>query len=187
MAKTVPLGLTRQEIQQQEWEVSDPHPGRLSGPGAVLGGPTSQESWQRCLKCPFTASEPHPSPSTTAAAFLAFQAGAPESECENLPCVFLPSSKSGRAWNTACAPRDPPPQVSRVGTQTCRRPAPLQVCSALGAPQGALGWCPPRRRRLPVLEAGNDLCPSGGLGNWFLNIPLPLADSQADSSRRQRG
>ena len=104
------------------------------------------------------------------------------------PCGWGPPALQQPAPGLSLPPpRDPPPQVSRVGTQTCSRPAPLQVCSALGAPQGALGWCPPRRRRLPVLEAGNDLCPSGGLGNWFLNIPLPLADSQADSSRRQRG
>lgn len=38
MGKTVPLGLTLQEIQQQEWEVSaPPPPGRVSGPGQFWG------------------------------------------------------------------------------------------------------------------------------------------------------
>lgn len=39
MGKTVPLGLTLQEVQRQEREVSAPPPRKSLRTGAVLGGP----------------------------------------------------------------------------------------------------------------------------------------------------
>lgn len=96
-----PWGLTLQEIQQQEWEVSAPPPGRVSGPGQFWG-PCQARVLAEMPEMPIYCLQSPPSPSTTAAAFLAFQAGAPERACENLPCTFLPSSKSWRAWNTDC-------------------------------------------------------------------------------------
>lgn len=102
MGKTVPLGLTLQEIQQQEWEVSAPPPQEESQDRGSSEGPCQVRVLAEMPEMPIYCLRAPPSPSTTATAFLAFQAGAPERACENLPCTFLPSSKSWRAWNTDC-------------------------------------------------------------------------------------
>ena len=103
MGKTVPLGLTLQEVQRQEREVSAP-PQEESQDRGSSGGPCQVRVLAEMPEMPIYCLRAPPSPSTTATAFLAFQAGAPESACENLPCAFLPSKilKSGRVWNTDC-------------------------------------------------------------------------------------